>query len=372
MNMKSLKLVLLFLSAVLFSCGQPSPKAPLSTTYDINLDSTYNPLPEMQAVNYIALETSEASLIASLTKVIARDSLIYVWDRMQKKVQMFDTEGRFVKSIQKTGQGPGEYTEPYDMDVDTQGNVYVYDWGTQSLIKYTNGDASHYEVLKIGEYCLDIAVADRYVYLGNVVREGQPAISLASWDRETQELKVLRENTLPEANSLPYGKHQFFRSDSLITFYERFRPEIRQMSDGLDRSFISFRSRKNPSDEEIKALATENPMMKFQKLMQYITGVSACYETSEYIWLTFTAMPEIHCLIHKADGTIVCTDKAVEGIPASSVCAVWGSHFLANFTPSKKNIEAALLTTTDTVLQDKLKGLTEDSNPVLVVFDIKQ
>ena len=105
--------------------------------------------------------------------------------------------------------------------------------------------------------------------------------------------------------------------------------------------------------------------------MQYISGVSACYETPEYICLTFNSVPEIHSLIRKTDGSITCSDKGIKGIPPATVCAVQGSHFLANFTPSEKNIEKAVGCTTDPSLQDKLKKLTEESNPVLVVFDIK-
>lgn len=370
--MKLLKLTPLLLAGLLFSCARPAPQKVLPTAYDLNLDSAYAAFPEASVVDYIVLETSEASLIASLTKVIAHNDLIYIWDRIQKKVLMFDTAGRFVKSIHKIGQGPGEYAEPFDMDVDPQGNVYVYDWSTRSLIKYIGGDASRYEVLNIGEHALDVAVEGQQVYLGNIAREGIPAISLASWDMQTQALKVLKENTLPEAHSLPYGKQHFFRSDSLLCFYERFRPEIRKMSDGLDHDFISFRSEKIPTDDEVKALAADDPMARFPQMMQYVTGVSACYETPEYIWLTFTSMPEIHSLIRKADGNIACTDKGIKGIPPATVCAVQGGHLLASFTPSEKAVEEAVACTADTALQDKLKGLTEESNPVLVVFDISR
>ena len=48
-----------------------------------------------------------------------------------------------------------------------------------------------------------------------------------------------------------------------------------------------------------------------------------------------------------------------------------GSHFPATFHPFEKNIEKAVGLKTDPSLQDKLKKLTEESNPVLVVFDIK-
>ena len=104
--MRLLKIAPFLFAGLLFSCTRPSQKNTAPTSYEINLDSTYAAFPEANVVDYIALETSESSLIASLTKVIAHDDLIYIWDRIQKKVLMFDTKGCFVKSIHKIGQGP--------------------------------------------------------------------------------------------------------------------------------------------------------------------------------------------------------------------------------------------------------------------------
>lgn len=58
--------------------------------------------------------------------------------------------------IHKVGQGPGEYLEPSDIDIDKEGNIYVYDWATQSIITYKNGKPENYEILKIGQYFLDL------------------------------------------------------------------------------------------------------------------------------------------------------------------------------------------------------------------------
>ena len=104
--MRLLKITPFLFAGLLFSCTRPPQKNTAPTSYEINLDSTYAAFPEANVVDYIALETSESSLIASLTKVIAHDDLIYIWDRIQKKVLMFDTKGCFVKSIHKIGQGP--------------------------------------------------------------------------------------------------------------------------------------------------------------------------------------------------------------------------------------------------------------------------
>ena len=370
--MKSKNIIPIIAAMALMSCAQPSTEeATPAAAYDINLDSTYQAFPQVEVVDYIPLETSDSSLIAGLTKVIAHDDMIYVWDRIQKKVLLFGKDGRYAGGIHRVGQGPGEYTEPFDMDVDAAGNVYVYDWNTQSLIKYADGDVSRPEVMKIGEYCMDVAVTDGYVYLGNIVREGVPAISLAAWDRRTHELKVLEENTLPEAAALPYEGQYIFRSDSLLAFSERFHPDLLRLTEGEGQAFVSFRSRKLPTDDKVRTLAAADPMAQMQARMQYIMGVSACYETPEYIWLAFSSVPKIHCLIRKADGNIAWTDKTVQGLPSANVCAVLGNHFVASFTPSDKSKEAAMAATTNPDLQKKLEGLTEESNPVLVVFDVK-
>jgi hypothetical protein len=56
----------------------------------------------------------------------AQDNL-YVLDRGNKRVLVFDRAGRFVRQIGKAGGGPGEFSSPTQLAVTSTGEVVVSD-----------------------------------------------------------------------------------------------------------------------------------------------------------------------------------------------------------------------------------------------------
>jgi hypothetical protein len=77
---------------------------PLNTASKFFLDSVCS------NYSFIVLETSKASLIGEINKVIFTDSLIFIGDfEIQKSIFVFNHEGRFIRKICRHGQGPGEY-----------------------------------------------------------------------------------------------------------------------------------------------------------------------------------------------------------------------------------------------------------------------
>lgn len=53
--------------------------------------------------------------------------LIYVSDTMNKRVQVFDMDGKPIMKFGKEGKGAGEFRFPYGIDGDGQGNIFVAD-----------------------------------------------------------------------------------------------------------------------------------------------------------------------------------------------------------------------------------------------------
>ena len=65
--------------------------------------------------------------------LILRDNLVYVCDRNNRRIQVFDLDLNFVRSIGSRGSGRGEFNAPYDVKFDTAGNMYVAEWGNRRL-----------------------------------------------------------------------------------------------------------------------------------------------------------------------------------------------------------------------------------------------
>lgn len=61
------------------------------------------------ACRVVRLETTPASLIANVNGVSLFDGYIYVFDKNQNRLLVFDDDGRFLQDVGKKGRGVGEY-----------------------------------------------------------------------------------------------------------------------------------------------------------------------------------------------------------------------------------------------------------------------
>lgn len=62
---------------------------------------------------------------------------IYILDRKEVNVKIFDKEGIYLKTIGKKGQGPGEMTYPYQIFITARGEIMVNDSPSYSLLFFS-------------------------------------------------------------------------------------------------------------------------------------------------------------------------------------------------------------------------------------------
>jgi tripartite motif-containing protein 71 len=63
---------------------------------------------------------------------------LYVVDRDNNRIQVFDKNGTFLFKWGKKGTGEGEFNTPYSVDVDSQGDVWVADRDNSRIQKFDN------------------------------------------------------------------------------------------------------------------------------------------------------------------------------------------------------------------------------------------
>ena len=61
---------------------------------------------------------------------------LYIVDRDNNRIQVFDKNGTFLFKWGKEGEGDGEFALPYGLDVDKEGNVWVADRGNNRIQKF--------------------------------------------------------------------------------------------------------------------------------------------------------------------------------------------------------------------------------------------
>lgn len=67
---------------------------------------------------------------------VGPDGIVYVSDSDNHRIQVFTGNGDFVRMFGSLGSEPGQFTIPFDLGVDAQGNVFVVDDGLMRLTKF--------------------------------------------------------------------------------------------------------------------------------------------------------------------------------------------------------------------------------------------
>lgn len=353
----------------LFCCLACSrqPQSQQQTIYTLPVDSTTQEWAPLKSLEYIPLETTDASLIAGITKLIYHNDTFYILDMTAKKVLLFSRKGKFLKSIHKVGQGPGEYTNPCDIDVDEKGNVYLSDIDSHRILVYEHGDENKCQTINPDVPFLFFAVKGESIYLSNLYQEGEMKTNLAVYNRKEQQLTVLKENTLPEGNNIPLSSPYFFRSGKEVFFHERFLPTIYQLEeDGTASLYIHLESEQFPDKEEIAAWAKGNPQKQFMKRRQYLSDFSSCYETDEYLFLSDFSR---YMLFNKKTRQLQSSNQRPKPLAMLSrkILATTGKQFISFWASSDESFRNALEGMTAEE-KARFKEVSEESNPILVLF----
>ena len=61
------------------------------------------------------------------------DNQVYVCDRYNDRIQVFDLDLNFIQSIGSHGKGSGEFNDPHDVKFDSAGNMYVAEYGNKRV-----------------------------------------------------------------------------------------------------------------------------------------------------------------------------------------------------------------------------------------------
>ena len=95
---------------------------------------------------------------------------IYVCDRDNHRIQVFDLDLNFIRSIGSYGKGRGEFAAPFDVKFDTAGHMYVAEFDNYRVqVMDKNGQF----IRMFGDYMNDwcrpsgLHVVDKYVYVSN-------------------------------------------------------------------------------------------------------------------------------------------------------------------------------------------------------------
>lgn len=109
----------------------------------------------------------------------APDGSFYVADLHPQSVRRFDPEGRFIRQIGREGQGPGEYMSLLGIEILSEGELAIWDYGNRRIMTYDTFGAVQRELPVMGgAYAEDAFVAGPHGTYFVKVRTSQPRVSV--------------------------------------------------------------------------------------------------------------------------------------------------------------------------------------------------
>ena len=162
----------------------------------------------------IGKATAEQEYTFSVISGLSIDSKenIYVLDYKDAQIKVFDNCGKYLKTIGRKGQGPGEMTSPYAISISNDDEIMVQDLNNHRLIFFTvNGDLTR-EISTAQLLMVGSAIDTEGNIIGLVSRRGP----------EGQKIELKKYNSrLNELCSFLSISHPIGRGR-----YNPFKPEI--------------------------------------------------------------------------------------------------------------------------------------------------
>lgn len=80
----------------------------------------------------------DTTLFSPIQLKVDNKKNIYILDRIDSKVKVFNNNGEFLKSYGRKGQGPGEFLRGFALDISEQGKIAVYDFDQFKCVVFEN------------------------------------------------------------------------------------------------------------------------------------------------------------------------------------------------------------------------------------------
>jgi hypothetical protein len=269
--MKQISFLLLFSFLwIQSSAGQELPDySPEDASIVANIDSIRSvelKLSNFSNVRYIPLETTDDCLIGNINKALIRNNRIYVADFDQAfALFVFDLQGKFLFKIARMGQGPGEYVSFRDFDIQSNGDIYMFDhFGRKFLLFDSEGEylrdmGTDYT---LSSFCL----VKNKMYWSKLLVPGKRLAELAVYDMTAKRTDFLLKNSkwLSHNVHINYASYVFYNSPSGATYYSpRFSNIIYSIGENGVKPAIGIKNLRMPPEDIIKKWEEDSKNAKF-------------------------------------------------------------------------------------------------------------
>ncbi|MFV0266803.1 MAG: 6-bladed beta-propeller [Draconibacterium sp.] len=335
----------------------------------------------VKEVKLIPLETTDKGLLDDIRKVLLTDTHIYVHDNfLGGGIVVFDSQGKFVKRI-TAGKGPGELFRLFDIDFDKENDELIA-YQHSFLLHYTPlGEFIRQERLPFGAYNFSVTL-NGYVF--KVLEGGQGNVHLGTFEKYTlivtdKNFKLVSAGIPKSLYATTLGASQLLFNNSTLNITHHYTDTIFQYNEATNRLtaryLLEYGKKRLPdmylrgTNEQFKRAINNNDYYFFLGQYNHTYSHDVVYLDNwfEKVRLVVYRDKESGNLI---GGTTANFDSN-EMPPMAFPSWTSGNYFISAYYPNGQ--EPFIANSTIICDEDKLKlkDLTENDNPVLVLFKLR-
>ena len=204
----------------------------------------------------------EKELLFSEIRSLAVDEegRIYAFDFKEANVKVFGSNGHYIRTFGKKGQGPGELDFPLVMSITSQNEIVVEDYRNKLVFFSSEGELiKSIPIAKLGVSGVDIDSQGNIVGRSIVREKEDPRYEIKKFDSDLNYLHSLGSSPLPSATPGVFNpfmaviRHEIYKDDHIICGYaEKYEIKIYNAAGELKKIIMKDYDPVEITEEEIK------------------------------------------------------------------------------------------------------------------------
>jgi len=366
-------LPIVVLSAILFNCKfEVNDQNKISI--DISKINRISLLEQFKRVELIPLETNSNSIINHIDKIIYNNSKYYIFDRSQKAIIVFTTEGKFLYKLRNVGKGPSEYLLLSDFEINRfTGNLELLSPFGQLLTYKTDGT-----FLRSIRLPLSLKAVHNLQFISKdtvVFYRKFESNRIVLFDRESNKI-IFETHKIPQTLATKWAGDNFplFCIDNKVMFYEGFSNTINLIT--TNGSIINYSwdfGKKNININQMPdGKKYETDYVKWlmnESNPQFIYPFRIHLENNEHIFTSFGSNKDMtYLFFNKSSHRYQLFSQYIEGVnfPHFALCR-FGDVYLSAIDPLilYDYIKPQFL---DSKNKQILQSVKKGNNPIIVKY----
>jgi len=338
--------------------------------------------PKIRNYSFVPLETNEDCLISEISALRCHGDRFYILDKYAaQKVFVFDSKGKFLYKIDKTGRGYGEYVEPNSFDVDSGGRVYVQDLQSRKMIVYQR-DSAVTEVktrLPFIEFALT-GDPDR-LFLYKTFKDGKLDRLAGVYNMATSEAETgsMPADPFYDGFDITFNSvHWLYHSARSVAFYKRFSSSIYS----FDRESANLAKRLHidtdylPSDGLLQRVIKNKQLLHSPEEGLFIKDITNIFESDRYFFFDVHLNgANVKAFFDKEKRAFSYYKSIAKGVPSNNVLygvTDKGSFIAAyypNFADKGEFLKSLNVEEMNVEERKKMESISIEDNPLLLLID---